>query len=122
MQLNQIQELMKLHPELVLAVSQFGFSVTGGRAQTVSRRTDSPQQQLLKLTATLIDFVEFARTTNVKNWFEQNKKHVLRTILGGVGSGGSQALKEPTSQKIILPPTDALQNGLRCLAVFQRTP
>jgi hypothetical protein len=96
-QLDQIQELFKLNPELVLAVGQFGFSVTGGRAQTVSNRTDSPSQQILKLTATLIDIVEFARTRDVQIWFRRNTQHVLRTIVGGVGAGGEQGLKDPAT-------------------------
>ncbi|MBY0384559.1 hypothetical protein K2X05_05320 [bacterium] len=97
LQLNQIQELMKINPELVLAVGQFGFSITGGRAQTVSNRTDSPEEQVRKLTATLIDIIEFAKTKDVDAWFRSNTQHVLRTIIGGVGSGGAQALKDPTS-------------------------
>ena len=99
MQLNQIQELMKIDPALILSVGQLGFSVTGGMAQTVSNRTDTPQEQLLKATATLIDFIEFAQTQDVKSWFDRNTRHVLRTILGGVGAGGAQALAEPTSQE-----------------------
>lgn len=97
LQLDQIQELYKIYPELILAVGQFGFSVTGGKAQTVSNRTDTPQEQIRKLTATLIDIIEFAKTDDVPNWFRQNTQHVLRTILGGVGAGGALALKDPTT-------------------------
>lgn len=116
LQLNQIQELMRVHPELVAAVGQFGLSITGGQAQTVSNRTDSPDQQLLKLTATLIDFIEFAKTKDVKTWFKLNTAHVLRTILGGVGSGGSKALKEPTSANQTTSSVSAVRS---CRAIFE---
>lgn len=99
LQFDQIQKLMATNPELMRAVGQFGFSVTGGRAQTVSSRTDTPEEQLAKVTATLIDIIEFARTTNVRKWLSKNGKFTSRAILAGVGSGGSQPLANPTSQK-----------------------
>ncbi len=110
LQLDQIQELMRISPELMLAVGQFGFSISGGRAQTVSNRTDSPKDQLSKLTATMIDIIEFANTKDVDAWFRDNTKHVLRTMIAGVGAGGTSALKNPV--------TIALPSGQMCRALF----
>lgn len=119
LQFDQIQELAKLHPALVLAVGHFGFSVTGGPAQTVSNRTDTPEEQLLKLTATLIDVIEFAQTKNVLSWFNRNAQYVQRTIMSGVGSGGSVPLSHPASttlSSLSLEPNPS--DGLSCKALF----
>lgn len=119
LQFDQIQELAKLHPALVLAVGQMGFSVTGGTAQTVSNRTDTPDEQLLKFTATLIDFIEFAQTQNVRSWFDRNTQYVQRTILSGVGAGGSVPLSNPTNRT---SPSHYLESApieiLSCKALF----
>ncbi len=92
LQFNQLQQLVSRNPTLVFSLGQFGFSVTGGTAQTVSNRTDSVDDQLRKATATLIDIVEFAQLDSIQEWFNQNTKLVIRTMVTGVGAGGVQSL------------------------------
>jgi len=92
LQFDQIRELTKLNPELVSSVGQFGFSITGGRAQMTSVRTDKPEEQLRKFTASLIDLIEFAKTKDVESWFDLHKKYLYRAVSTGVGSGGQTAL------------------------------
>lgn len=119
LQFDQVQELVKLHPALVLAVGHFGFSVTGGPAQTVSNRTDTPEEQLLKLTATLIDVIEFAQTQDVHTWFNRNAQYVQRTMLSGVGSGGSIPLSHPASTPSRPMSLESIRSeGLSCRALF----
>lgn len=91
-QIDQVLELMKINSALVLAVGQVGFSISGGRAQTISVRTDKPEEQLRKMTATLIDIIEFSQTTDVASWVRKQAGYLMRAVASGVGSGGSQAL------------------------------
>jgi hypothetical protein len=93
--LHEALELYDAFPELRAAVGEGGFSITGGIAQTASNRTDEVEARAAKLAATLMDQVEFARTKDVDSWFARNKRHLGRTILGGVGAGGSVPLSEP---------------------------
>ena len=95
MSLYEAQMLNAKYPVLTKAVGQFGFSLTGGLAQTTSRRTDGVDKQALKLTATLIDIIDFANTEDVDAWFKANIRQVLRTIVGGVGAGGESGNYEP---------------------------
>jgi hypothetical protein len=86
LQLDELQAVFKLNPDLVLALGQFGFSVTGGRAQMISVRTEGPREQLRKFTASLTDLIDFAKTTDVKTWFKQHEKLLMRVVSTGVGS------------------------------------
>jgi hypothetical protein len=94
-QVDQVLKLMKLNPSLVLAVGQVGFSLTGGRAQTTSIRTDKPEDQLRKMTATLIDIIEFSQVTDVREWLSKQSQYLIRAVSTGVGAGGVSP-EEPT--------------------------
>jgi hypothetical protein len=94
LQLNQIQSLMMSNTELVLAIGQFGFSITGGQAHMTLKRTDSLEGQLLKFMASLVDIITFAKSDDVDSWFELQKKLFLRTVSTGVGAGGDKALSK----------------------------
>jgi lipopolysaccharide/colanic/teichoic acid biosynthesis glycosyltransferase len=102
MSLHEAQKLNERYPTLTKAVGQFGFSITGGLAQTTSNRTDGVEKQAAKLTATLMDVVDFANTKDVDAWFKTNTQQVLRTIAGGVGAGGAAGNFEPGRSKSAL--------------------
>lgn len=93
--LYEAQMLNARYPVLTRAIGQFGFSLTGGFAQTTSSRTDGVDKQASKLTATLIDIIDFANTDDAEAWFKANVQQVLRTIIGGVGAGGESGNFEP---------------------------
>jgi len=95
-ELGQVLELTHLNPELMASVGQFGFSVTGGGAQMVSTRTDTPQDQLLKLTASLIDIIDFANTNDVLKWFSRHTRLMKRVVGAGVGAGQKDKIKLKT--------------------------
>ncbi len=97
-QLDQVHRLVQSHPELVLSLGQFGFSVTGGQAQSTTLRTDHADQQLLKLVASLMDVVEFAKTGDVQNWFRRNVQNLVRSLLIGSGAGGTIPLDSLRNQ------------------------
>lgn len=103
MSLHEAQMLNSKYPLLTKAVGQFGFSITGGLAQTTSNRTDGVDKQATKLAATLVDIIDFANTKDVGAWFRMNTQQVLRTIVGGVGAGGASGNFEPGRSKELNP-------------------
>ena len=124
--LHEALQLYDVFPELMVAVGQSGFSVTGGLAQTSSVRTDNVEYRAAKLAATLIDEIEFAQTTDVLAWFKRNQRHLARAIFGGVGGGGNTALAEPgrtretTQEMTIDSDTAKPETKPNCPSLFSR--